>query len=526
MFAPPLYKVRKVPFKYICDNNFNITEDKDFENNFLINQQDNMLFRQIRLITGNYDKYNPYIIFTDCNGSNSREKEFETLIKDGFTCREQKVRIGECSASMTRGGMLSFVDESIEEDLVERVTLGLDIGETVLDKWYAYRGLMLSSCHCIEDWIPKIVIVPDYYRTINNQNIKYVIDKETDFIDKSGNKRKWKQKDIVQGVKDIEINVFDGCGFHHPKITEFVKTYLKSETSPTSILWRAPFIKGVTHELNYVDFYKEMGIDCIVDIWGKKHSVSEDSEPMIVMCESMYKGYKYFQKYGDFRDWVDYWDRFKKYQHCIGVAKWNFTKEEEQVYTRSNYQILQDLDLPYEDFALLAKDSVDWIEKIINGDKLYTYCFLGLFADKSKAINQYTKSILKNPEMLKEYNVRSYLISLVKKYKDEMKCGKLWIKSCFKFLAPDLIMLMEWAGGIKNPNGALGNKDFFTFGIGGVYSGSYLIERNPHICRSEHVLLNAVTNDLMEKYCSHLDNVCIINGKSITPQRLNGADFD
>ena len=70
MFAPPLYKVRKFPLKLLIDSDFYL-EDSDELDQYLINQQDNMLFRQIRLITGNSDKRNDYIIFVKDNaGSN------------------------------------------------------------------------------------------------------------------------------------------------------------------------------------------------------------------------------------------------------------------------------------------------------------------------------------------------------------------------------------------------------------------------------------------------------------------------
>jgi hypothetical protein len=441
---------------------------------------------------------------------------------NGFTINEQRFVVSERSASMVRTSILSFVDETIANELEEIVTMGIKGLTTVLPKWYAYRGLMLSSCHCFENWYPKIVIVPDYFRTISNQNIKYVYDNYTTFTDKNGNEREWKQKDIAETTKDIEINVFDGTGIHHPMITAIVQEKLCSNTTPTSILWRMPFIKGVTHEMDYTTFFEERGITYIKDIWGVKHDIYE---PMIIMCESMYKGYKYFKNTGTYEDWIEYWNRFKKYNHCIGVAKWNFSLDEEPIYTRASYQILQDLDLSYEDFAKLAKYSIDWIEKIINGDEIYTYCFLGMFADKHKALNKYTEAILKNPKMLKEQGVRKYFITLVDKYKDELKCGKLWLKSTFKFGIPDLIMLMEHIGGLE-PNGCLEADEFYTFNINGVYEGEYLIERNPHICKSEHVILNAVDNDLTKKYCRHLVNTCMINGKSITPQRLNGCDWD
>lgn len=492
---------------------------------FNIKQQDNLLFRQIRIITGNYGEFNPYTVFVDCKAGKNDEENLSHLISFGFFLNGRRFVMGERSASMTRNSILSFVDEAIYDELNERVTMGVQFDKTVLSKYYAYRGLMLSSCHCLDDWYPKIIVVPDYMRKIPNQHIKYMYDNTVNFVDKNGLEREWKQKDIAETVRDIEINVYDGCGIHHPAITCEVQDLLGSTTRPTSILLRLPYIKGVSHEVDYEQFFADRGITSIKDIWGVEHSVSPGSEPMIILSESMYKGVKYFKRTGNYEDWENYWVQFKKYNHCIGIAKWNFSLDEEPAYTRANYQILQDLDLPYEKFSKLAADSIEWAQKIIDGDPVHTYCFLGLLGDNCKPMNDYAKSILKNPEMIKEFSVRNYLLSLLEKYIDDMKCGKLWIKACFKYLVPDLIMMMEHIAGL-DPVGCLSEGEFYSLNKSGVLLGKHLIERNPHICRSEHVMLNGVEPDEVKKYFSNLVNICMVNGKSITPQRLNGADYD
>ena len=282
------------------------------------------------------------------------------------------------------------------------------------------------------------------------------------------------------------------------------------------------FRSGVSHEMDYEAFYAERGIDHLTDVWGIEHDFSE---PMMILTESMYKGYKYFKHYDDVRDWEHYWDIFEKYDHCIGIAKWNFTADEEPAYTRGNYQILQDLKLDYNDFRHLADYSMDWAHNIINGDRIYTYCFLGLMADNSNPQNNYTKSILKNPEMIKEDSVRKYVSHLLNKKCDQLKCGKIWLKGSFKFMAPDLIMLMEHIAGLDTV-GCLGADEFYSHDRYGTISGERLIERNPHLSHSEHLILNGVDNEVINTYCGHLDNVCMLNSKSILCQRLNGADFD
>lgn len=519
MFAPKLYTVYKISLKDIVEADYHIIASPAELRKYKIRQQDSALLRQLRIITCNDGQFNPYIVFVNIDKKD--EDIIHHVVLHGFSINDVHFSMSERSASMTRTGILSFVDDSVIDELNRRVNMDITFDKIVLSKYYAYRGLNLSASHMLEGFRPKIIVVPDYETTIPNQHIKYAYDDTVEFVDSEGRDRTWTQKNIGQKVADIEINAFDGCGIHHPAISRQVEEILDTDNM-TSILWRAPYIKGVTHELDYESFLESHGIHQIKDIWGVWHDFSE---PMMILTESMYKGYKYFKTYGDERDWELYWERFEKYQHCIGIAKWNFTAEEEPTYTRGNYQILQDLDLPYDKFRSLANESVEWVDKIIHGDPLHTYCFLGMYADKHKAKNDYVAAILKNPEMIKEPSVKSYLLNLLAKYKNEMKCGKLWLRATFKFLAPDLIMLMQHIGGL-DPTGCLESDEFYAHGKSGVYDGEFLIERNPHICKSEHCILRGVTNELIATYCSHLDNVCMVNSKSITPQRLNGADYD
>lgn len=524
MFAPPLYIVRKFPLSYLIAHEFNIQVAPEEERRFQVKQQDNMLFRQIRLMTYETDKYNRFVVFVNCVGGQNKKPAMKRLVQHGFKIGKQEFVLSERSASMVRQGILSFVDKRLSKELDKRITMGITFDKVTIAKYMGYRGLCFSSCHCIEGWIPNMVVVPDCFLTVKNQHIKYVYDRKINFKDKkTGKDREWVQKDIAEKYEDITINAFDGCGIAHPKIMEEIRRKIGSDTPITSAVIRAPMVKGVVHSMDYEKFFEERGVRFITDIWGVQHDVSPGSEPLMILTEGQYKGYSYFNKTGTIADWEEYWYQFKKYNHCFGIAKWQFDADIEPLMTRGNYQILQDLELTYDEFKTLATPSIDWFEKITDGDPVYTYCFLGMFADKHKALNDYCAAILKNPAMLQEEGVRTYIVNLLSKYRDDMKCGKIWLPGSFKFLAPDLIMLMEHIGGLPL-EGALGADEFYCFDRRGVMNGERLIERNPHICKSEHVILNAANSPLLEKYCSHLVNVCMLNCKSITPQRLNGAD--
>ena len=524
MHSPKLYQVRKFKFKDIIEEQFNLTIPFDMESLAYVYEQDNMFFRIVRRITDHLEVYNHFVVFVDCKGCKKLTSELNQVLREGFSINNQRFLCTEKSASMSRNAVLAFVDQEIKQQIDDIITMEISMEKTVICKYLAYRGLMFSSCFCLENWYPKVIVIDDYEAVVPNQLIKYAENVEKEYVyPDTGLVRKYLEREIKKGYHDILVNVFDGCGAMHPAITAEIRQRLGIEENPTSIMLRMPYVKGILHELNYSEYLSSFGVTHIKDIWGILHDVNE---PMMILTKSMYKGLKYFKNYGDQRDWEHYWEMFVKYNHCIGIAKWNKTVEEEEIYKPVNYQILQDLPLPYDDFKMLALDSIDWAEKIINGDEVYTYCYLGLFYEKQNPSNDYMRAILKNPKMLHDPCVRKYIKNLLTKAIDLFKCGKLLLKNTHRILAPDLVMLMEHIGGLE-VKGCLGVKEFYSRSIEGICKGNWLIERNPHLSLSEHVLLEGTENDLINKWLSHLQNITMINTKdTITLQRLNSADVD
>ena len=85
MFAPKLFRVNKIPLKHIVDNAYNIHVEREENNKFSVLQQNNMLFRQIRLLTGDDSGiYIPYCIFVDCNVGKNNKEALTAIITNGF----------------------------------------------------------------------------------------------------------------------------------------------------------------------------------------------------------------------------------------------------------------------------------------------------------------------------------------------------------------------------------------------------------------------------------------------------------
>ena len=267
MFAPKLYKVRKLPASVIINSGYDARIDNA---EYTVSQGDNMMFRLLRNITGRTGIFVPYIVFVDCNGSKSKKEEIKHMVVDGFMLNGVKFVMSERSASMTRNAILGFIDASVAEEVDRHITMDLEMKKTVLSKWCAYRGLMFSSCHCLDGWYPKTIVVPDYETVVPHQKLRWLVEEEREYTDKeTGEKRVWKTHGIEEGYKDVPINVFDGHGFIHPALVDEVRDRIGMEERPTTMMLRAPFIKGLVCEIDYTTYYHDHDVDFIQDVWGK-----------------------------------------------------------------------------------------------------------------------------------------------------------------------------------------------------------------------------------------------------------------
>lgn len=520
-----LYTIKKIEMTRFINfnkeektNSFNrdIVLTPKEQHKFSINQHFNHLFRIIKKIRGTNDRNIKDVLFIDCHKHKLYEHILDSILRYGVSVDGVQYKYWGKSASMSRNGILGLVSEEVYDTVEQYAMMDIVFEKTVLSKFEAYKCLLLSSCTCIEGELPYMIVVDDYDVTIPNVNIKYVDEVSTEYVDKeTGEVKTFVEKVIKEGVKDIPICMNDGAGLSSKELAQKYQKYMKLDYTPSAFMIRLPYVKGLQVVVDFKNYYKEKGITHITDIWGVKHKV-EDID--MILTKSQYKGYKYFQINKDYSDWERYLGLLKKYDFCMGIAKVNYSTKKEPKMTRGNYQTLQTLDISADDLIETSAYTRRWIERILSGDLLYVYKYLGISEDTIPS-NDYMKAILLNPQMVHDKKIKKYLFSLLQKTIDEMKIGKIHIKGAFKFLIPDVIMMLEYIGGLEAKGclkaGQMYSKD---------HIGEYLLNRNPHLSRSEHVILEAVNNEQTEKWLSHLEGVCMINGYDVTAPRLNGAD--
>ncbi|MDD4778986.1 MAG: hypothetical protein PHT02_00085 [Tissierellia bacterium] len=562
-----MYKVLKIKLSTLISNDYNLKEFTPSKLKMkLIMQQDNSIFRHINKINSDNEKVGKHdyikdIIFINIDRSVTMEEwqiqkkieeqrkkyeerltEFEKnpndknkkineykeyvdgktaltkIIKNGFIYNGILYKRFGKSSSMAHNSVIAFVSENIFDKLFDTTTMGIDLQKPmVLSKFEAYRGLLFSSSVVIQNELPYIVLVKDYDKYIPNQQIKYTIEEDSEYLSKYTNQIvKTKKYPIYSGTDSVKISCFDGMGIHSKKMGYKFEDILGFRYPTVQI--RSPYMKGLSIEFNFHKYFKEiLHKDFIIDAFGKRHDIKDVD---CIYTLSMWKGENYFNS------WDEYKDKFKEYKHEFCVSKYSRPTQNEKLMTRANFQYLQSLTkLDKNKILDLASYSKEYIEKIINGDLLYSLLFLGLSENsesESQEIDSYYMEAVKiNPHMLKDKTIQKSLYNLLKKTINGYKLGRLFVEAHYSMVYGDLKLFIEHIAELE-PVGILKAGEFYSPN----YDGNYTGFRSPLVHKSEVNKMNFIKNNWLNKWCEHLDNLIMLNGYDISMPRMGGMDLD
>lgn len=542
------YTLVKIPIKEIINQNYNVTIDRDTEikNEYLITQGTSLLFDQIERLRGKFASHIKEVILVVAKKNPKQEEYLRKILNDGFTYNGVHYsRFGK-SASQGKDGITAFVCDEIFDELYRITQMDIEVEECVISKYEAQRCLPFSSCTLIHDYMPNIVIIGEYEKTLKNQLIKYVVERKREFIDKdSGNNKTYNAREIEEGYKDLKLSPFDGCGCHEYEFTKTVSTQLELEYEAVGVQVRLPFVKGYSVYVPFRKILKEWGFEYITDIYGNKHCVDDID---CIWNISMFKGHKLFKdKYGS-SAWVEYMNTINKYQYKLGISKYSHHIKNLNKYTRMNFQYLQCLDLwnhkyieCFENRNMLDYDILDsnndgriielakyttsLFEKIIKGDKFYTYKFMGINnTEDYEPESKYLEAALVNDVMLKDPAVKQFIYRKLKKSIDEAKVGKIYCSGFYHTGVGDMIGYLQYAVGLE-PVGCLSERELYS---GNFCDGDIVSFRSPLVDPSEVNRIKIAHNELTNKWFSHFINqdVVMFNMYDISAPQQGGADYD
>lgn len=449
------------------------------------------------------------------------------------------------SASQGKAGITAFVCDEIFDKLYMITQMDIEIDECVISKYEAQRCLPFSSCTLIHDYMPNIVIIDEYEKTLEHQFIKYVVENEKTYIDNDGNIKKYKSREIEEGFKDLKLSPFDGCGCHEQEFMENVSAQLGLDYNVIGTQVRLPFIKGYSLYVPFRRILKEWGYTTITDIYGVVHNIDNID---CIWNISMFKGHKIFKdKYGS-DAWNEYMNTVRKYNFKLGISKYSHHVKNLNKYTRMNFQYLQCLDLwnvkyinnfenkDFENYNILddnnagkiiklAKYTTDLYEKIITGNKFYTYKFMGINdTENYEAESKYLEAALVNDVMLKDPAVKQFIYRKLKKAIDEAKVGKIYCSGFYHTGVGDMIGYLQFAVG-EEPIGCLKERELYS---GNFKVGDVVSFRSPLVDPSEVNKIKIVNNDIINKWFGYFkdQDVVMFNMYDISAPQQGGADFD
>lgn len=542
------YTLVKIPIKEIIDQDYNVVIDRDTEikNEYLITQGTSLLFDQIERLRGEFTSHINEVILIVAKKNPKQEEYLRHILNEGFTYNGVHYsRFGK-SASQGKDGITAFVCDEIFDELYMITQMDIEVDECVISKYEAQRCLPFSSCTLIHDYMPNIVIIGEYEKTLENQLIKYVVERKREFVDKeTGKKKTYNAREIEEGYKDLALSPFDGCGCHEQEFMKNVSAQLELDYEAAGVQVRLPFIKGYSVYVPFRNILKEWGYEYITDIYGNKHHIDDVD---CIWNTSMFKGHKLFKnKYGS-NAWVEYMNTVNKYQYKLGISKYSHHVKNLNKYTRMNFQYLQCLDLWNQKYIdcfenknmleydildsnndgkiiELAKYTTSLFEKIIKGDKFYTYKFMGINnTEDYESESKYLEAALVNDVMLKDPAVKQFIYRKLKKSIDEAKVGKIYCSGFYHTGVGDMIGYLQYAVGLE-PIGCLSERELYS---GNFASGDIVSFRSPLVDPSEVNRVKIAHNDITSKWFGHFkdQDIVMFNMYDISAPQQGGADFD
>ena len=456
----------------------------------------------------------------------------------------------ERSASMSRNSRLAFIRMDVYGEVLNRMTLKLNIGDCQLSKLYAYNGLLFSSGTRIEApnlWKKhSIVVIDNPTEAVNGVNVITVEDATGE-----GNVRKYER---VEKKTNVKITLFDGEGLISKEFSAQIDKALSKTHEHRSFQIRMPYIKGMVHEVDFRALLSSVGINTVKDIWGKRHPVSE---VCLILTKSQLKGFGWLRDSG--YDWYKYLEICEDYCHALYVT--GVSKPKPEALTELNYQFLNTVSMKSELFRpddlplgwehSPAEEERDWLTKateqryydLIANEDFREKMFLDR-AERWFSRNKESKMaklLRKNPLFIREAYYTSELDALAERTLKNYAVGKLLIAGDNRFLSGDLIaFLYHFIQGQYDNNDKAYRLQMALFkemlSESEIYAPMaeyqrqerYTLLRNPHIARNEEVLASPTEKEgtYRKLYLSHLTDVVMVSPIALIAERLGGADYD
>lgn len=430
------------------------------------------------------------------------------------------------TAGSIKKSTIMFINENKHDEIMRRINNGRYVGpkegepvkthngielgyKFIPAKLSAYFALQCSASISVP-W-PRIIVVDD-------AEVKFTDKVRT--VECSGNEENpiWPKVSDPQ-YKEIDANVSDGMGFISPEMSAIWAKELKEGDEPLSgYNTRCAFVKGMVFTVPFVQFAEEVAHTYIItDAWGDKRDIRDAD---VILTTSMLK---LWDSYDGFED---YYQNCMKNEYDFCIAK-SSPRELRNVHT-TNYQYLQDFTFTDEQINDLVAPTVAKIKECLGLDwkKLILYmCGTGLDEKNVLNMDPMCKSIMANPELVKDPYVRSKVSRMIQKRINSAKIGVLDVAGDYAILGNDPYSLLQHIFGMEITGLMKAGECYHKYWTDKNVDEIVLF-RAPMTSHENVQKLKVVASDEMKKWYGYIKTCCLINSWDTTAMRLNGADYD
>lgn len=502
----------------------------------------------------NVERYNKLI---DCNGELTITNKAYVLDENGDkildeenhykleTTDQCKYVSTFCSAGHSRTQKNLFVQKDIVDKLNDILLCGMP--KTLIydrpSKWNAYYAMVTTDSTPVT-YMPNIVVIDDYKKTIRQK---------ADIVEVSGTGKNKKYNPIGhKGMKHhkelLEILPFDGAGLVTPECALKWAKELNCQSSknkfycPSCFQFRViPGIKGEVMVFDLKRFAREKKVSKIVDLGGKTWDIFKDKID-VILTKSQFKFWnQYLDDNGNF-DYCLWRKEFDKechgYKRTFNIVSYGVHPDDLPDKTMLSYQPEQSVNFKDEEIPEISSTGIDIYRKVVsNIDEFLKFRRLIKLSDDAEEeeenVDKYTPpyyvALLHNKDLFYDEYVHGKIEEDIKKLRNNILSGKLFVKGNYQVFIPDLYGLAEWAFHDElgyEPKGLL-KKPYHIYSDWWNDRGAVTVDimRNPAV-GMEHRIGHLRNNRELKKWFKFQTTGIVTGMYDTLALALNGADYD
>jgi hypothetical protein len=388
----------------------------------------------------------------------------------------------------------------------------------------ARLSLQTSSTYEI-DYKPNVVILPTTTYTYISD---YCYFKDKDY-----------SKLIYERDREEEHEFQDGCGLMSYELAGIIKRSLNIDYTVDFAIIRQDITatKGLVVKVDFNKYFEDTYTKDIPNIFEKRedgfytldyfNKMVNISKADLIITTNMAKWAKWWDSQEQIEEELkkEKYDKYRDILTNLYVSKIN--KKQPKEYSRTNYQVISNLNLTPLELEALSQETYSMYEKVVDGDINAIRLMLGDISNNDKeeleAMDKLHYLLQSTEDAIKIPWVQKMVMGMVRKKIAELQEGKFFVKGNYKYASTCPITFMDWIMTRKISDNGLGVNEFYI----PQEAGKRVMARSPLNSFSEIHKFTIAKNNLLEEYVGKLTNELIFFNQKDNRLALNsGEDTD